>query len=678
MITVLKKLSLLSALSGAICTLLVFVFPGSPAQPWQLTFSSGRLVLAIVLSVGWMFFLFVWIHLYFNTRLGLLVSENVEYFLKRERARDAFWLSATFLANTCVGFFILFTGASQEENYIALFSRLAPAVLWLLIVSATASMVLALGFDQEKTRTWIYTLTQVLLLGAFAAFFSLLLQLWSFTVDDAFITFRYAQNLVVGWGPTFNPTLPLVEGYTTFLWMLLMALPHLVGIDVVLASKLLGVGLTILTFGALYALVLALIPKTQVAIKHPFAALAVFFLAIFPATAIHAVAGMETACFTFLLTLLTLLVVRALGGNSNHAWLISFVALLLGLTRPEGNLLALILLVGLFVFGPRVIKTRLAGASLLFYILPGALYFFWRYLYYDLLFPLPFYLKAINPGRPLAGMDTVIDYLLHLLPPVAFFVFFAFWNPGRRTIILAFPVLALMVFYLIPVHMMGFNWRFVYPSTPLILALAGFGGMRLVDCLRYASLLGGSDWTNARLAFVVASLCLVGVSYLAGAGERISETRRIARGINSTYVQLGKTLRAFSGDELFPTMAIGDAGAVPYYSRWRVIDLIGLNDRQIAFSSVPPLDYLMSNQPDLVVIGSFKSDQFIREGTWQKSFFEGVMQAGMSPQYALKVDDTYYLWLLTYPDSPLRHFLDAKLAVWREDSVTRLSIQEVR
>ncbi len=48
---------------------------------------------------------------------------------------------------------------------------------------------------------------------------------WSyrFLCDDAFISFRYARNLSHGAGLVFNPGLGRVEGFTNFLWVLLLA-----------------------------------------------------------------------------------------------------------------------------------------------------------------------------------------------------------------------------------------------------------------------------------------------------------------------------------------------------------------------------------------------------------------------------------------------------------------------
>lgn len=70
---------------------------------------------------------------------------------------------------------------------------------------------------------------------------TLLLLAWhnQFIQDDALITFRYSLNLANGLGPIWNEG-ERVEGYTNFLWMLLMTLPLLFKGDPVIFSKLLG------------------------------------------------------------------------------------------------------------------------------------------------------------------------------------------------------------------------------------------------------------------------------------------------------------------------------------------------------------------------------------------------------------------------------------------------------
>ena len=51
-----------------------------------------------------------------------------------------------------------------------------------------------------------------------------------FIQDDAFISFQYARNLVEGHGLTFNPG-ERVEGYTNFLWTLLISAGIGLGVD---------------------------------------------------------------------------------------------------------------------------------------------------------------------------------------------------------------------------------------------------------------------------------------------------------------------------------------------------------------------------------------------------------------------------------------------------------------
>src|SRR5437870_9145345 len=76
-------------------------------------------------------------------------------------------------------------------------------------------------------------------LGTLAGFLWLTLACSPFVIDDAFISFRYAENLVRGYGLVYNPG-ERVEGYTNFLWVLLIAGFHALGADSLSAAKVLG------------------------------------------------------------------------------------------------------------------------------------------------------------------------------------------------------------------------------------------------------------------------------------------------------------------------------------------------------------------------------------------------------------------------------------------------------
>lgn len=62
---------------------------------------------------------------------------------------------------------------------------------------------------------------------------------WGFVQDDAFISLRYAQNLLLGRGLVFNPD-EKVEGFTNLGWTLLGTFFEMVDIDAIVAWKVLG------------------------------------------------------------------------------------------------------------------------------------------------------------------------------------------------------------------------------------------------------------------------------------------------------------------------------------------------------------------------------------------------------------------------------------------------------
>jgi len=57
------------------------------------------------------------------------------------------------------------------------------------------------------------------------------------SIDDAYITLRYSRNLMLGNGPVFNMG-EHVEGYSNFIWMVVLALLGKLGISMPIAMKL--------------------------------------------------------------------------------------------------------------------------------------------------------------------------------------------------------------------------------------------------------------------------------------------------------------------------------------------------------------------------------------------------------------------------------------------------------
>jgi hypothetical protein len=134
------------------------------------------------------------------------------------------------------------------------------------------------------------------------------IQCWwhrDFMVDDAYISFRYARNLVEGHGLVFNQG-ERVEGYSNFLWVLLIAAGMKLGLaSPETLSKVLGVA-----SGLLLILLAPASVRAVTNLRGCACLLGALALAAWPPLAYWSVGGLETTFFALLLTLLSCLAGR--------------------------------------------------------------------------------------------------------------------------------------------------------------------------------------------------------------------------------------------------------------------------------------------------------------------------------------------------------------------------------
>ena len=482
--------------------------------------------------------------------------------------------------------------------------------------------------------------------------FWLSVQIFSFTIDDAYITFRYSKNLAAGFGATYNPGLPPVEGYTTFLWMLLMTLPHFIGVNTATFSKIIGILLTCGTFALVSLLTFTLTRQFQVKARIFFGAFAAYLLAMLPITTVHAVAGMETGLFIFLISLMVYLMTAGLLDGSRLLFWSPLVGLGIGMTRPEGNVIVLLLLVCGWFFSAPTVRKRLMWFSLGLYILPGALYFLWRYQYYRLLLPMPFYMKVLHGTGLFGGANEVGAYLLALLPGISVLLLVGVLRLRKEYFAILIPVVFLLIFYLFPVHAMGFNWRFVYPATPFISILTAIGGIIIFDFLR-GQIRSRQPWE----LLLLAGLLLAGLGNLDGLESMIRAQNSYGAGINN-YRTFGTLLSEYNNRHEM-TLAIGDAGTVPYYSDWQVIDLFGLNSKEVAFGSVPIFTLVFKQQPvDLILLSvGANPNRISDEHAGAQNLYAEAVRNGMARLGVFSFGRGGNIWVLGYPDTDLADYL---------------------
>ncbi len=505
----------------------------------------------------------------------------------------------------------------------------------------------------EASRTAVRPGTVGLALAGAAALYgaSVLLgrfiRLWPWTVDDAFITFRYARHLAEGRGLQWNPGDTPAEGFTSLLWVLVSVIPHRFHIDVPAFAKV--VSLVALGCSAALAALVAwhLLRDAGRDLRLVVGGATALVVAAHPMTAVHASSGMETALFTCLATALAYSAVSYRAFPSRRgAWSLALLSLLLGLARPEGNLLAGTVLVGLTIAqAGRGNGIGLVRPVLLAYVIPGSIYFVARWAFYGLLLPLPFYIKSSAGWE---GVDQVIGFYRHAVGWIclpALLGFLSFW---RRTWPLALATLLHSIFYLKPAHMMGFSWRYLYPCFPILVLAAG---------LAIARVLRSRPW------LAVAATCLGAVvtvyAHGRGADATIEDHVAYARGLARAHVRLGRELAALS--ERFPgaspRLVVADAGAIPYYSDWWVLDSFGLNDREIARTGVRDLSYIYGASPDAVVILSRSAQTIDLRLGWEGPIAAEAQRLGykVGGIYEFGAPHArpfggYYLWLLMRPD----------------------------
>ena len=459
---------------------------------------------------------------------------------------------------------------------------------------------------------------------------------WDYTIDDAFITFRYSHHLASGAGLVWNPGEAPVEGYTNFALMLLLAGADWLGLPLVAVAK--GVGVACLLLTAL--LIFRHVHQQTADEAATFVALFAF-LAFLPVY-VHAVAGLETMLYVALLLWATIRATQQVQRRAEAGlWQVPLLVLLTGLTRPEGILAGAVPLLYLLLGQPAALRRRTLLAAFLALVLPGAVYFGWRLAYFGWFFPNTFYVKV---GHLWAGIFWAVSSLL-LLAPLLLFVAL---TPGEGHLPGEHPASRRLGYYLtvagvalLPYAasqlMMNYAHRFLFHVYPLLVVMLGLTAAAL---RRVSSVLPSRRWG-------LVSLLLLLVAARVGATDMGGEAL-YGYHLANAHVAMGRALAHARVEPAHRSLAIGDAGAVPFYSGWQTIDYIGLNDVAIAHGQ-DPAARIRSALPSLVIL--YSSDG-VTPSAQMNGFDHGAVLAGYEPLAAVLWRPAYYLNVYVRSDLP--------------------------
>lgn len=430
--------------------------------------------------------------------------------------------------------------------------------------------------------------------------------------DDAMISLRYVYNWLNGDGLTWNPG-EYVEGYTNFLYVAAIALFGYLGLDLRLASQLLG----IISYVVVAAIVIAYIGRGE--IRQPSLSFAFkascFFLLSSISLAAWSLSGLEAVMVSAWIAGAVVSFLLYLEHKQTHfLFLSSLLFVFASLARLDAGIFPAIsgcFLLWLGFKGSVRFKTVLIFAAPALLYLP---YFLWKWSYYGDILPNTFYAKAgsLSAAKLLFGFSYVLSFILS--PP-----FIYLWIIGLalryRKIIdqklqYLFVLLVSHTIYMVYAggdHMPVF--RFFVPILP-----AAYIAFYLL--LRGASLStdNKSSIRNPVVIFLCIGLQFIWPIYL------VTPFVLPAKEDPAAYVGgvVGKYI-----EKNWPKgslVAINTAGSTAYYApQHRFIDMLGLNDAHIARSPLKIIDglrgqklpghnkgdgaYVIERKPDYIVIG---------------------------------------------------------------------------
>jgi arabinofuranosyltransferase len=443
------------------------------------------------------------------------------------------------------------------------------------------------------SSTWWIAL---LILAAMALFVYSSLT-YDFTQDDAYISFRYAANFLDGKGLVFNAG-ERVEGYTNFLWVMLMALFRgLFGINYLLTSRFFGVLSGAFIFYLLYLLLRSHFRQLSWLL---YTALAVMLLSN-QSLAYWSISSLETSAFACM-------ALAALVAEYRKPQLTPALLAIATLLRPEGAVVF-----GAILFDRIIIERKFPISFFLMYFVPLLPFAVFKLAYYGSLFPNPYYAKS---GVGLEYIASGLEYTWYFIR-----------TTGVYGVILAVPLTALA---LIKGHWMQYRllylyvflytayiiwvggdvlkvYRFFVPVVPVLCFLFVVSAVELLAMVRQKQ-------QAFALTLLVAGSFSVG-SYLL-ARDHVKVYWAAEQQITRKMHFMSTMLKKYMGNNF--SLAASTIGMVGYQLLGhRIIDMLGLTDASIARNpeTIPGMTsswkerrfnsrYLLEQQPDFILFST--------------------------------------------------------------------------
>ncbi len=523
-------------------------------------------------------------------------------------------------------------------------------------------------------------------------FFSLSLIFLTWIPDDAYISYCYARNFAQGQGFVFYPG-EKVEGFSNFLWTIFLSGTSSLGADIVriavITSLLFALGVVLLIkrfirLAGSFAGVRMDLPAGEgsanasgtrdasLLIEACFVLLPAFF---FPFI-FYATSGLETTPTLFFLVLGALFHLEA---TRNHRPLFQIVSifsfLAVSLFRPEGVLFLLIN--SLFLVANRHNTIREKVLLGVFPLLLYALVVWAKSTYFGGFLPNTYYAK---PGASLHYLKPITrgcGYLVNFFLKSGFILLLplALHSPKERQAAYARRymwsfVLGQLIFIIyVGGDILRFD-RFTLPFFPFLLLLSYMGA---ADLFQDGTTLARTIKRKTVLPILTVVVFLSIIRIPLALEKRCFHDWMHAR----TQKETGKILERILPER--SSIVTNEVGAVAYYSKLPVIDMIGLTDKVIAriihesymtygegdsdWSVKEISDYLLSRKPECFILPSYKPLALKRDNQnkdrmhllWYTILSNPLFADRYRPVFYVKVHASKYFYIFISKAISLKH-----------------------
>ncbi len=394
---------------------------------------------------------------------------------------------------------------------------------------------------------------------------------WEFVSDDAFISFRYAKNMVFNLELTYNLGNAPVEGYESFLWLLWLAIGFLMRMDILLYAKLSGMLFCHLSVYILHNIAFRLSKKRK------FANWITLIFVFTPTISLWSVSGAYYLFYLFIL-LASLYTLLADLERASPFWYIrssiAFVILSLSHTLSIFICIFTIIFSIYYLFKVRKVKMGfifsmgfMYGSLLLAIYLP---YVLWRIYYYDSIIPYILIVKFISLDRFLPNIISYAPVFLLLVPVTLLFIVYV----KKYVKSLFYNKIKIYIFFLAIFHLFFLlvfdSWQLGYPRFIPIYVLIFLLLPTKFNFLSIRKSYRQMDTQFKRKTATVTFLTIL-LFQFTSVSLMYPMIKYYGFGITGCNAQLGRWISKYSNNNT--SIAAGDIGALSFYSDVKVFDI---------------------------------------------------------------------------------------------------------